>query len=139
MPKPPLPPALEEFLAQPNPATIATLQPDGRPHTAATWYLWKDGNVLVNMDPSRKRLRHLRTDPRVSITVLGGDDWYRHVTLRGRVVAIDDDTGFDGIDRLSRHYTGHPYAQRDRGRVNAWIEVEAWYAWQHGRPWNGSG
>jgi PPOX class probable F420-dependent enzyme len=137
VPKPPLPPALTDFLDAANPATIATLQPDGGPHSAATWYLWEDGRVLVNMEDSRKRLGHLRRDPRVSLTVLGGENWYRHVTLRGRVVSLEDDTDFEGIDRLSRRYRGGPYPRRDRGRVNAWIEVESWHAWDHGRPWRG--
>ncbi|MFL5824968.1 MAG: TIGR03618 family F420-dependent PPOX class oxidoreductase [Thermoleophilaceae bacterium] len=135
MPKPPLPPELEEFLEQPNPAVIATLQPDGGPHTAATWYLWEDGRVLVNMEDSRRRLEYLRSDPRVSLTVLGADDWYHHVTLRGRAVAIEDDADFSGINRLSRHYTGEAYSRRERGRVNAWIEVEWWHSWAVGEPW----
>ena len=70
MPKPPLPPEIEEFLAEPNPSVIATVAPDGSPHTAATWYLWEDGRVLVNMDEGRKRLAYLRRDPRVSLTAL---------------------------------------------------------------------
>ena len=45
-----------EFLTRPNPAVIATLRPDGFPHTAATWYVWEDGRVLVNMDATRRRL-----------------------------------------------------------------------------------
>ena len=137
MPKPPLRPELDEFLSQPNPSVIATLAPDGSPHTAATWYLWENGRVLVNMDEGRKRLDYLRNDPRVSITVLGKDDWYRHVTLRGRVVVIDEDA-LDDIDRISRHYIGQPYPQRDRGRVSAWIEVATWHAWAGGGPWTES-
>jgi hypothetical protein len=70
MPAPPLPPELSEFRSRPNPSVIATLRPDGSPHTAATWYLWENGRVLVNMDESRKRLEHLREHPEVSITVL---------------------------------------------------------------------
>src|SRR6201986_4916496 len=99
MPKPPLPPALSEFLAQPNPSVIATLRPDGSPHTTPTWYLWEDSRVLVNMDESRKRLEYMRRDPRVSLTALGADAWYRHVTLVGRVAAIEPDPEFEGIDR----------------------------------------
>jgi PPOX class probable F420-dependent enzyme len=139
MPKPPLPPKLDEFLAQPNPSVIATLQPDGSPHTTATWYVWEDGRVLVNMDEGRKRLEYIRNDPRVSITVLGKDDWYRHVTLRGRVVSLDEGAAaLDDIDRISRHYTGQPYSQRDRGRVSARIEVETWHSWAATGPWTGS-
>lgn len=138
MPKPPLPPELDEFLAQPNPCVIATLREDGSPHTAATWYLWENGRVLVNMDEGRRRLRHLRRDPRVSLTVLG-DEWHRHVTLMGRVTALEDDPQLEQIDRLSQHYISAPYPQRDRGRVSAWIEVEAWHSWAGGRPWTGDG
>ena len=135
MPDPPLPPALAEFLAQPNPAVIASLRPDGSPHTAATWYLWEGGRVLVNMDEGRKRLGYLRRHRQVSVTVLGADSWYRHVTLLGRVAVLEPDPELEAIDRLARHYTGRPHAQRDRGRVSAWIEVESWHAWDGGGPW----
>jgi PPOX class probable F420-dependent enzyme len=137
MPEPPVPPELDEFLSRRNPSVIATIRPDGAPHTAATWYLWENGRVLVNMDEGRKRLEHIRRELRVSITVLAADDWYRHVTLLGRVAAIEPDPELEGIDRLSRHYTGRPYPDRDRPRVNAWIEVVSWHAWSGARPWSG--
>jgi len=136
MPKPPLPAHLDDFLKQPNPSVIGSLRPDGSPHTAATWYLWEDGRVIVNMDEGRKRLEHLRDDPRVSITVLGGEGgWYRHVTLVGRVASLDPDSDLEVIDRLSTHYMGAAYSQRDRGRVTAVIEVESYHSWAGGKPW----
>jgi PPOX class probable F420-dependent enzyme len=137
MPKPPLPPALATFLGQANPSAIASLEGDGAPHTAATWYVWDDGRVLVNMDATRKRLENMRADPRVSITVMGEDSWYQQVTMKGRIAEIADDDDLSGIDRLSTHYTGEPYARRDQKRVNAWIEVEWWYGWINGQPWTG--
>ncbi|HEX5619733.1 MAG TPA: PPOX class F420-dependent oxidoreductase [Solirubrobacteraceae bacterium] len=138
MPNTPVPQELAEFLAQPNPSVIGTMDPDGSPHTAATWYLWEDGRVLVNMASTRKRLDHLRRDPHASLTVMGrGDDWYRQVTLRGRVAEIADDPDLEGIDRLCTHYMGSPYSARDQERVNAWIEVESWYGWYGGAPWAG--
>lgn len=138
MPTSPLPEALHAFLAQPNPSVIATVAPRGEPHSAATWYLWEDGRVLVNMAATRKRLRNLRRDPHLSLTVLDKDQWYRQVTLRGRVTEIADDDGLEGIDRLSRHYTGADYARRQDPRVNAWIEVDSWYGWAGGAPWAGA-
>jgi PPOX class probable F420-dependent enzyme len=134
MPTPPLPAELQEVLVKPNPAVVGTVRPDGTPNTVATWYLWEDGRALVNMDEGRRRLGYLRIDPRVSLTVLDGEQWYRHISLRGRV-ALHDDPDLADIDRISRHYTGNPYAQRDRGRVSAWIEVDSWHAWNGGRPW----
>lgn len=58
MPRTPVPPDVDEFLSRPNPATIATLRPDGSPHSAATWYDWDGGRVLVNMDATRLRLEY---------------------------------------------------------------------------------
>jgi PPOX class probable F420-dependent enzyme len=135
MPKPPLPDALQQVLRNPNPAIIGTVAPDGSPNTVATWYLWEDGHAIVNMDEGRKRLEYLRNEPRVSLTVLDGDSWYRHITLHGRI-ALEDDTDLSDIDRISTHYMGSPYSQRDRGRVTGTIEVDSWHAWNGGRPWN---
>ena len=46
----------------------------------------------------------------MSLTVLD-DNWYRHVSLQGRVVAIEPDEGLKDIDRLSNHYRGEPYPE----------------------------
>ncbi len=126
----PFPEPVHELLAAPNPAVITTLRSDGQPVSVATWYLMAgDDRVLVNMDEGRKRLAHLRRDPRVSITVLQDGDWYTHVSLVGAVVEMYDDVGLADIDRLSRHYRGRDYAVRDRGRVSALVEVERWHGW----------
>jgi len=129
MAQPPLPDDVKALLAEPNPAVITTLRPDGQPVSVATWYLLDGDRVLVNMDEGRKRLEYLRKDPRVSLTALAEGDWYTHVSVQGRVAEIADDPDLSGIDRLSTHYTGRAYPTRDRGRVNAWIEVETWHGW----------
>ena len=129
MPQPPLPDAVLELLWQPNPAVVTTLRPDGQPVSVATWYLVEDGRVLVNMDEGRKRLDYLRNDPRVTLTALKEGDWYTHVSVQGRVVEMYDDAGLVDIDRLSRHYGGDAYPNRERGRVSAWIEIDRWHGW----------
>ncbi|MFE9644781.1 PPOX class F420-dependent oxidoreductase [Streptomyces sp. NPDC006365] len=130
MSKPPLPETAVAMLKKPNQAVIATVRSDGQPVSTATWYLWEDdGRVLVNMDEGRKRLDHMRNEPRITLTVLDEANWYTHITLIGRVVELRDDEGLGDIDRLSRHYGGRPYPQRDRGRVSAWIEIDRWHGW----------
>lgn len=130
MPKTPFPEAVRELLAKPNPSVIATIRPGGQSVSVATWYLLDDdGRIMVNMDESRKRLDYIRQDPRVSLTVLAADDWYRHISVQGRVVQLADDLNLVDADRLARHYTGKPYSTRDRRRVSAWIEVDRWHGW----------
>jgi hypothetical protein len=99
------------------------------------WYLWDDGRVLVNTQRGRPRFEYLRSDPRVSLTVLGSDDWYHHVSLQGVVASIDEDPSLSDIDRLALHYLGQPYPQRDSGRDSAWIDVQSWHAWAVSEPW----
>lgn len=129
MPTPPLPDPVRDLLAKPNPAVITTLREDGHPVSTATWYLLDGDRVLVNMATTRKRLEHLRNDARVSLTVLDEAGWHTHVSLIGRVVELRDDPDLADIDRLSTHYLGHPYADREGGRVSGWIEVERWHGW----------
>ena len=129
MPTPPLPDDAIALLLQPNPAVITSNRQDGQPVSVATWYLWQDGRVLVNMDQARKRLEYLDNDPRVSLTVLAAGDWYTHVSLQGRVVQLAPDDDLVDIDRIATHYTGNPYRVRDRRRVSAWIDVDRWHGW----------
>lgn len=117
------------MLSKPNPAVISTIRSDGQPISAATWYLLRDDRVLVNMDAGRKRLEHMRNDPRVSLTVLDESSWYSHITLIGRVVDLYDDHEMSDIDTISTHYQGKPYPRRDRGRVSALIEIDRVHGW----------
>ena len=124
-----LPDDVRALLEKPNPATITALRPDGQPVSVATWYLLDGDRIHVNMDEGRTRLEWLRSDPRVALTVLDEAGWYTHVSMTGRVVEIADDPDLSGIDRIARHYTGREYRRRDRGRVDAWIEVDRLHGW----------
>jgi PPOX class probable F420-dependent enzyme len=135
MPQPPVPADVDEFLRQPNAAVIASLRGDGAPHTVATWYDWDGDRVLLNMDESRLRLRFMRRDPRVALTVFDGEDWGRHVSVLGRVVSIEEDVGLRDIDRLAVRYTGEPFRTRDRRRFSAWVEVDTWHGWAGAHAW----
>lgn len=133
MPSAPVPQNVLDLLAKPNPAVMATIAADGRPVTVATWYLLEpDGRILLGLDAKRARLDHLHRDPRVSLTALADNDWYTHVSVQGHVVSIDDDEGLRDIDRLSQHYTGQPYRNRERPRVSVQVEIDRWHGWSGG-------
>ena len=135
MPKLPLPPEADQLLRKANPAVIATIRKDGSPHTAVTWYEWDGRRILTNMDETRIRLEHMRRDPRVSLTVLDAQSWYRQLTVFGRVVEIRDDLDFADADQLSLRYTRQPWVDRGRHRVSADIALDGWYGWEAASPW----
>jgi hypothetical protein len=132
MPKPPLPEQAAALLREPNPAVIAVAMPSGHPMSVATWYLVEDDDtILVNMDAARARLAWMEQHPHVSLTALKDGEWYTHVSIRGPVVRWERDevTALADIDRLSRHYGGEEFADREARRVSAWIRVESWHGW----------
>ena len=129
MPVAPLPPGLLAFLAGARKAVVGTVRDDGAPVTTACWYgLQDDGRVLLTMDRQSHRLRHLRANPRVALTVLG-DDWYNQLSLLGRAVEYRDDEELADIDGLSQHYLGGPYEDRSYTGVSVLFEIERWHSW----------
>jgi len=129
MPKAPVPAHIAEFLAKPNPAVIASNRPDGQPVSVATWYIWDNGRILVNMSEQRKRLAYLRKDPRVSLTFFENHNWGSHVSVQGSIRQWHDDVDLADIDRLSIQYSGQTYENRTGARVSAWIEIDRWHGW----------
>jgi PPOX class probable F420-dependent enzyme len=132
MPKPPLPDDVLALLREPNPAVVAVLMPSGNPMSVATWYLVEDdGTVLLNMDAGRARLGWIRERPHVSLTALKEGEWYTHVSVRGPIVRWEEDEAkaLADIDRLSIHYSGEAYSNRERPRVSAWLQIEHWHGW----------
>lgn len=130
MPELPFPDHVRDLLLKPNPAVVSTLRRDGQPISVATWYLLeKDDRVLLNMDHGRVRLQHLRRDPRLTLTVLDESSWYTHVSLIGSVEEMAADDGLDDIDRLSTHYNGRAYPNRESPRISAWMRVDRWHGW----------
>ncbi len=129
MPKPPLPAEVAEFLARPNYATISSVKPDGQPVSVPTWYLFEDGQVVVNMDNGRKRIEWLRADGRVALSAMDPESWITHTSIQGHIVEWIDDVDLTDIDRISTHYTGQPYPVRDQPRVTARIDIDVWHGW----------
>jgi PPOX class probable F420-dependent enzyme len=129
VPAAPLSPELAAFLAGPRQAVVGTVREDGSPVTTACWYgLQDDGRVLLSMDRDSHRLRHLRGEPRVALTVLG-DSWYNQLSLLGRAVEIREDSRLADIDALSQRYLGEPYEDRSYAGVSVLFEVDRWHTW----------
>lgn len=81
--------------------------------------------MILSMNAGERRHQNLQRHPGIALTVLD-DDWYSQVSLVGRVIAFRDDPEFADIDRISQHYLGEPYDERDTPVVTAVMEIERW-------------
>jgi PPOX class probable F420-dependent enzyme len=105
-----LSPADLELLRGPNFGQLVTLNADGSPQATVLWVDADDEHVLVNTAEGRTKDDNLRRDPRAAVSVVRGGDWYRWISVTGRVV--ERITGPDAeahIDALSRRYDGEPW------------------------------
>ncbi len=107
-----------------NYAHLATVLPDGGPHTVPVWARIEDGKIAFLTSPESRKARNLAADPRVAISVTDRDNPYVMALVRGRVTArLDGEPAWDIIDRLSVEYTGQPYPLRT-GRIVFLIEPD---------------
>ena len=96
-------------------ATIATLDPDGGPRQAVTWYTLDSDVIVLNSAVGRRWPANLVRDPRVSIAVTGGADGYRWVGLTGWVdVVTDQAVAQADIAAMSRRYHADDPVEAER-------------------------
>ena len=103
-------------------AHLATVLPDGAPHTVPLWVGTRGEQIVFLTGPQSRKARNLRHDPRVALSLTPADNPFEPVIVRGRVVEwIDGDEGWAIIDELAQKYIGRPYS-RELDRVVGVIE-----------------
>lgn len=105
-------------------AHLATVLPDGSPHSVPV-YVGTHGDRIVFMTgPDSRKARNLRRDPRLALSITPVDNPFNPVAIRGRVVEwLAGDPAWEIVDRLAMKYTGVGY-ERDQERVVGVIEPE---------------
>ena len=88
-----------------NYAVLATVNPDGSPHTSAMWIGRQGDELLFSTLAGRVKHRNMLHDPRVSVTVMDWADPEIYVELRGRVT-MEPDIGRQVDTELSWKYDG---------------------------------
>jgi PPOX class probable F420-dependent enzyme len=105
-------------------AHLATVLPDGSPHTTPVYVGAYGDRVVFLTGPGSRKARNLRRDPRMALSIAPVDNPFQPVVVRGRVVEwLDGDAAWEIIDQLATKYTGAPYP-RGQERVVAVIEPE---------------
>ncbi|MGK3200654.1 PPOX class F420-dependent oxidoreductase [Amycolatopsis sp. MEPSY49] len=108
-----------------NFATVATLDPDGGPQTSVVWIGLDDGDLVFSATEDRRKVRNLRRDPRLSVSITDAADPYRHTQLRG-TATITPDPGKALPKTLSQKYLAQdpPPESEDTERVIVRLKVD---------------
>jgi PPOX class probable F420-dependent enzyme len=112
-----------EFLGNPFVGAVTTLRKDGSPHTTVVWVDYDGGKVRFNTAVGRAKERHLRDDPRVSVTVVDPGNAYKWVSVTGRG-ELTTDGADDHINKLTKKYLDQDeYPFRGPGEQRITIQV----------------
>jgi PPOX class probable F420-dependent enzyme len=116
--------AVRAHLDGPSLAHLATVMPDGAPHTVPVWIGTEGDHIVFLTGPDSQKAHNLRRDPRVALSVAPVERPNEPVIIRGEVVEwLEGDAAWEIIDRLAMKYIGQPYS-RELDRVVAIIEPQ---------------
>jgi PPOX class probable F420-dependent enzyme len=108
-----LPDDVRALFAAANFAHLATLLPDGSPHSVAVWADVEDDRVFFFTQPQSRKARNLARDGRVALSAVDRSNPYRTAHVRGRVAeTVEGEAALALIDRLAHKYTGEPFPMR---------------------------
>jgi PPOX class probable F420-dependent enzyme len=102
------------LFAGPNIAHIATLLPDGGPHSVPVMIDIEGEYLAFFTSPKSRKGRNLAADDRIAISVTDRENVVRSALVRGRVVKrVGGDAGWEIVDRIFAKYTGGPYPRHE--------------------------
>jgi len=105
-------------------AHVATVLPDGGPHSVPVWVGTHQDHVVIMTGPGSQKARNLRRDPRVAISLTPADDPFSPVVLRGHVVTwLSGEERWAVVDAIAEKYIHAPY-DRTQERVVGMIAVD---------------
>jgi PPOX class probable F420-dependent enzyme len=115
----------EELLNAKNFCHVATLRADGSVHGVPVWVDVQDGRPVLNSAEGRAWVRNVERDPRVTLTIVNGENPYEYVEVRGRVAERTHDGADAHIDAMAKKYMGvDEYPLRQPGEQRVIIRVE---------------
>jgi PPOX class probable F420-dependent enzyme len=109
-----------------NYAHVATLLPDGSPHTVPVWVDMEGDRIAFLTGPGSRKARNLAHDPRVAISVVDREQPFTMAAARGVAERVEGDAAWEIIDRIAQKYVGAPYPVREDRVVFLVEPVHAW-------------
>jgi PPOX class probable F420-dependent enzyme len=94
------------LLTQPLIAHLATIRRDGTPQSNPVWFHWNGTQVELSQATTTWKLRNMRRNPAVSLSVRDPDNAFRFIEVRGQVDEIVPDVDKAFLRMLMKRYLG---------------------------------
>jgi PPOX class probable F420-dependent enzyme len=98
-----------DLLASDAVATVATINTDGSPHLSLAWVGAEDGEVVFGTLGDQRKLRNLRRDPRIALTIQSErvNDWgLREYLVLDGTARVTEGGAPELLQHLARTYLG---------------------------------
>ena len=82
---------------------LTTVDPDGQPQTSPVWFVWQDGGFLFYSQPHATKLRNLRANRKVALTLGSDETASSYVTFEG-VAALPEGPRGDQVPAYLQKY-----------------------------------
>src|SRR3954454_24086468 len=107
---PALPDDVRALFQGANFAHLATLMPDGSPHSVAIWAGVEGDTIIFFTQEGSLKANDMAKDARVAISITDHENPCRTAQLRGRVVEVRDVKASTALgDELGVRYRGEPF------------------------------
>ena len=115
-----IPKKVKELIDDKNIAHLATLKNNGSPHVTPVWIDRVDNTILVNVSENRLKLKNMKNDKRIALSIVNHNDSYEWASIIGEVIDITNINADIHLDKLSQKYLGlsqFPWKQKGEIRI----------------------
>jgi PPOX class probable F420-dependent enzyme len=128
MPRGPVPDRYNDLLEARVLGHLATVTPAGKPQVNPVWFIAEPDVLYLGARAETAKLRNMRANPAVALSISDLDNPGRYLELRGEVIALELYETLEWVNVLARKYTGADFPPETAGdpRYKITVRIEAW-------------
>ena len=93
------------YLAEAHVAHLVTVRSSGRPQVAPVWFLEGNGQAFVMADANSVKVRNIRRNPAVTLSIATDQRPFKYVVLNGEAQVVETDVA-QMVERICVRYRG---------------------------------
>ncbi|MGI9253863.1 MAG: PPOX class F420-dependent oxidoreductase [Thermomicrobiales bacterium] len=128
MPSGPVPERFSDLLESCSLGHLATVSAEGKPQVNPVWFIADRQSLYLSVKADTAKLRNMRANPSVALSISDPANPGRYVELRGEVVDLELFDTLEWVNHLARKYIGADFSMGANGehRYKVTIGIDGW-------------